>query len=227
MHSSHPNSITYVRPRTDADFEGLEHAIKVCHAKTGYPLEGVPDARAFICDDQGPLEEAWVAVNNGEIVGHIAINKPMSDCPCVMKWRELHPHDRTSIATVGRLFVNPGKAKGVLRELVKAVRTWAWERNVRLIMYVVIWSPARAMMANVLTARQNWTEYGRSIYHSPDGWSKDAVCYVAPDEWQTVMPVDEPFAVVEKKQYENILARLVVQRAAGLWTVWCGVQREW
>jgi hypothetical protein len=81
-------------------------------------------------------------------------------------------------------------------------------------------------MADILTARQGWYEYGRSIYHSPDGWSKDAVCYVAPDEWQTVEPVNQPFVVAEKRQYENMIARLVVQRAEDLWTVWSGVQSK-
>jgi len=177
---------TTIRPRTEADFPGLQTALLECHAKTGWPLEGLKDANAaleFLLDGQGALEQAFVAEYNGEIVGHIAINKPEPDCPCVARWtQQVGIKDR--IAVVGRLFVNPAKKpKGVVRALRKAVTDWSQEHDTQLIMYVVVWSAARTIAAEVLAASFGWLKYADAVYVSPmDGRVIDAVCYAAPPE---------------------------------------------
>ncbi|KAF2769168.1 hypothetical protein EJ03DRAFT_327612 [Teratosphaeria nubilosa] len=177
---------TIVRPRTEADFPSLERALTECHAATGWPLEGVPDARAFICEAQGPLEQAWVAEHNGHIVGHIAINAPEPACPCVKLWRQkcgtTTADDDDRIAVVGRLFVSPTKkVPGVVRALYSAVTDWSREHDTQLIMYVVVWSAARVLAAEVMTARFGWLKFGDTVYVSPkDGRVIDAVCYAAP-----------------------------------------------
>ncbi|KAH9809317.1 GNAT family N-acetyltransferase [Teratosphaeria destructans] len=224
---------TIVRPRTEADFPGLERALTECHAATGWPLEGVPDARAFICEDQGPLEQAWVAEHNGHIVGHIAINAPEPDCPCVKLWRRQtatdpddgKPDDR--IAVVGRLFVSPTKkVPGVVRALYHAVLDWSRERDAQLIMYVVVWSAARMLAAEAMTARFGWAKFGDTVYVSPkDGRVIDAVCYAAPPRAEAGEKAEGPVRPKLLRRRMSFAERLV-QAKSSFMVMWRNPKSE-
>ncbi|KAK3071113.1 hypothetical protein LTR53_009247 [Teratosphaeriaceae sp. CCFEE 6253] len=219
-----------VRPRTEADFEPLSDVIRATHAKTGYPLEGLPDARAFIIDDSAPLAQAWVAVFEGKIVGHIAINVAVPDCPAVSTWRA-QGNKEERLAVVSRLFVDPnatGASRGVTKGLINAVTAWSQEHETRLIMYVVIWSAVRALMAEVLTARQGWLKYGDSVYHSPDGWSKQVFCYAQPlNQLYPHLPPQQDLAVNPYDQpMGDLLVRMAMQLSSTIWVVWNDPKRE-
>lgn len=200
--------MTTVRPRTEDDFQPLEQVLHACHAQFGWPLEGLPDAKAFINDDHAPLEQAWVAETEGQIVGHIAITTAVSENPAVALWREQGNTER--IAVVGRLFVHPdstGKSRGVTRALVDAIEAWSEVTDSRLIMYCVVSSAPRRLMCEILTRRFGWIKFGDSVYHGTDGIDRPAVCYAAPLE------LFEPPQV-------TILSRAMMMSNVGLWTLW-------
>lgn len=211
-----------VRPRTEADLEPLEEVLRSCHARFGWPLEGLPDAKAFICDDHAPLEQAWVAEYEGQIVGHIAITKAVDDNPAVAMWRKQGGTDH--VAVVGRLFVHPGKtgkASGVTRALVNACDAWARETNAWLVMYCVVWSPARQLMCQILTARFGWLKMGNAVYHSTDGRDVDAVCYAAPRQGIALAEPENP-----RGQGAMIIERVKMMSSLGLWSLWNNVSSK-
>jgi predicted GNAT superfamily acetyltransferase len=211
--------VTTVRPRTDADFPGLEKALRQCHAATGWPLEGIQDAKSFLCDDQGLLEQAWVAEYNGEIAGHIAINQPENDCSAVAKWVEQNGND-DRIAVVGRLFVNPvAKAKGVVRALSETVTQWSQDHDAQLIMYVVVWSAARVLAAEAMSARFGWQKYGDTFYMSPmDGRKIDAMCYAAPLEHR--IPIMHRDITIKPKLRTVTMVERFTQLGSSLGRAW-------
>lgn len=216
-----------VRPRTEADFESLEECLRNCHAEFGWPLEDLPNARAFIIDDHAPLEQAWVAECEGEIVGHIAITSSVPENPAVAMWKAQGGTD--NVAVVGRLFVHPkiGKARGVTRALVTAVDDWARRADVWLIMYCVVYNAARQLMCRILTSRFGWIKYADTAYHSSEGWTADAVCYAAPRRGMALGEVET------SNGSRAIIENFVLMKNVGLWalrnklSIWLRRSSQW
>jgi len=205
-----------VRPRTEADFEPLEQVLISCHATHGWPLEGLPNARDFIDDPHAPVEQAWVAEVEGQIVGHIAITKAVPENPAVALWLEQGESD--NVAVVGRLFALPdrgGKSRGVTRALVDACDAWSLAHRRRLIMYCVVWNAARRLMCQILAARFGWVKFGDSKYLGTDDIYYPAACYAQPLE---------PFVAPAVR--DTMLARAMLMSNLGMWALWSNVSSE-
>jgi GNAT superfamily N-acetyltransferase len=93
-----------VRERTVNDIDGCVLLAHTVHETDGYPMFLPDDLRAFVGTPEALM--AWVGDEEGEIVGHVALN-PRSSTPVMeMASKALRlPPERLGV--VARLFVSP------------------------------------------------------------------------------------------------------------------------
>ncbi|KAI1306182.1 acyl-CoA N-acyltransferase [Xylaria venustula] len=118
-----------IRPRRDEDLAACVEILKVVYLKSGYPVGGVDDALEVLRADN----QAWVAEDNGIVIGHVAMNLPPKTSVNVALWLERYPHD-ADVAVLSRLFVDPEKrGRGAATKLVRTVEEEARRKGKRLL----------------------------------------------------------------------------------------------
>ena len=108
-----------IRPRTSGDFEELDKLAGRVHAVDGYPVH-VPGGDLLRFLTEPPSLAAWVAEENGRLLGHVAVNSDSN--PSAMKAiREARIEG--DLAVVARLLVDPGaRRRGIGMQLLAQAR---------------------------------------------------------------------------------------------------------
>ncbi|KAK5107192.1 hypothetical protein LTR62_001638 [Meristemomyces frigidus] len=163
--------MTTTRVRADADMDGCIEVLGHVYATDGYPVQGLDHARQFLTEG---IEQAWVAVNNGKIIGHAAVSPATDSDVSVVLWRRLYP-GKPSIAVLGRLFVDPEqRGSGAATYLLEAADSWSEHARCRLVLFAL----EKDQVAMKVYKRRGWTEYGTVPYHYGGGKEMAAVCFV-------------------------------------------------
>jgi GNAT superfamily N-acetyltransferase len=163
-----------IRERAPEDMTALEALARVVHTTDGYPSY-LPrdDVRRFL-ERPRPLG-AWVAVDDGAITGHVALNASSSEA--VMRVASEAGIDARTVGVVARLLVSPAvRRRGVGRRLLARATEAAAARGLVPILDVVAsFAPAIA-----LYERAGWVCLGAARFELPDGGTVDEVVYRAP-----------------------------------------------
>jgi GNAT superfamily N-acetyltransferase len=116
-----------VRKRTDADLDACVQLARLVHESDGYPMYLPDDLRTFITAPDALC--ALVAEEDGEVVGHVALNPRSSPAVMEMATGALGlPADR--LAVVARLLVSPRhRRRGLGRSLLEAAAQQARGRG--------------------------------------------------------------------------------------------------
>src|SRR5262249_41595635 len=96
--------VVHIRPRTEADLDGCEALVAVVRAVDGYPPHLPHQLRQFVASPDAVA--AWVAEADGEIVGHVVLNRTTSEEVMALACAVLD-RPAESLVVVARLFVAP------------------------------------------------------------------------------------------------------------------------
>ncbi|WP_328581432.1 GNAT family N-acetyltransferase [Streptomyces sp. NBC_00370] len=164
----------HVRPITDDDVTGAAKALVEVHATDGYPVEGVEDPEAWV--RPSGVVQAWVAVADDRVVGHVAITRPQGE-DAVALWRERSAEDDESIGVLARLFVvREARKRATGEALMRAAMDYAADHSMRLALDVMTKDSA----AIRLYERLGWQNIGEATHHYGRNQEILAVCYVWP-----------------------------------------------
>ncbi|KAI0474371.1 acyl-CoA N-acyltransferase [Xylaria cf. heliscus] len=160
-----------VRPRRDQDIPACVEIIKSVYRDSGYPVGGVDQAFEGLQTD----DRAWVAEDNGAVIGHVAMNEARELCVNVALWLEKHP--QADVAVLARLFVHPkARRRGAATMLVRAVEEAAREEGRRLLILALV----KDQDAIRLYRRLGWEHYGTTVFRWGERNEMDAECFVSP-----------------------------------------------
>lgn len=163
-----------IRPRTESDLDGCTEALRAVYLKDGYPVQGTDDAKTFLT--LNATKQAWVAEQDGQILGHVAVSVATEEDLSVRLWLAQHPD--APVAVLERLFVHPEKrGDGVASKLITAATDWAREQQVRLVLFAL----AKDQGAMRLYKRLDWSEFGKTKYQWNGNQHMEAVCFVSPE----------------------------------------------
>ena len=118
-----------IRARRPDDLDASVGVMAEVHATDGYPLYWPADARSWLTPDR--LLAAWVAEDEGTVVGHVTLCSAVGDAAAPL-WSQASglPPDR--LAAIGRLFVAPrARGRGVGASLLAQACAEARLRRLR------------------------------------------------------------------------------------------------
>ncbi|MFJ6460000.1 GNAT family N-acetyltransferase [Streptomyces sp. NPDC091387] len=165
-----------VRPRTSADIPRAASALVAVHAVDGYPVEGVDHPQEWLTATEAL--QAWVAVADGDVVGHVSVNRPAGE-GAVALWKQRAGADETKVGVLARLFVLPdARKRSVGERLVRAAQAYGDRHGLRLVLDVMV----KDSSAIRLYRRLGWEEIGRIVHPLEDGEGVEAVALVSPAE---------------------------------------------
>jgi GNAT superfamily N-acetyltransferase len=124
----------HVRPRQESDVDPLLEMAHVVKELDGYPPRGPIDVASFLAPRQQLC--AWVAEDNGVVVGHVALHSTGARVTMDLASRHTHvePHE---LVLVARVLVGPtARRVGVAHALLDAAVTDAHRRGRRPILDV-------------------------------------------------------------------------------------------
>ena len=163
-----------VRERLDADLDDCVQLAHVVHELDRYPMHLPDDLRSFIATADALA--AWVADEDGEVIGHVAL-RPRSS-PAVMATASEAlglPADRLGV--VARLLVAPGHRRhGLGRSLLEVATGGAHARGLWPILDVVAGREA----AIGLYERCGWVRAGQVTVRWGDRPEVDEIVYLGP-----------------------------------------------
>ena len=106
-----------IRERLQADLDACAEMAREVHDRDGYPLFLPDDLRGFIAAPDAL--RAWVAEEDGEIVGHVVLNPRSSDAVMALASGSLGLAENR-LAVVARLLVSPHhRRRGLGRDLLE------------------------------------------------------------------------------------------------------------
>lgn len=165
-----------VRPREDADLESAGAALLDVHSTDGYPVEGVADPVAWL--KPAGLVSAWVALVDGEVVGHVAVSEPQPGDDAVRLWLEQSDDSIENVAVLGRLFVkSSARGRSIGEQLARAAVTDSAVRGKRLVLDVM----DKDQDAIRLYKRLGLKQIGTATHQFGEGQTITAYCYVVPE----------------------------------------------
>ncbi|MFC8733408.1 GNAT family N-acetyltransferase [Luteimicrobium sp. NPDC057192] len=153
-----------IRPRTDDDAPALIAILTQVHERDGYPARPLNVRREWLWQDA--FVGAWVAVDDGVVVGHVALADGFAG-----------PGVPEGALGISRLFVAPrATGRGAGAALLDAARVGAGDRPLGL--EVADWSAA----ARALYERLGWRQVGEGVaeWAGPDGRHPTLTYFVAP-----------------------------------------------
>lgn len=164
-----------IRPKADSDEPGCVALLLDVHRSDGYPRYLPDDAPRFITP---PYESAaWVAEEDGEIVGHVGLHHAASD-PTLNAAQRATRLDAEQLAVVARLLVAPlARRTGLGRALLDTAASHARSEGQRAVLDVV--QDAAAPIA--LYEATGWTRLEPLTLDVKDGNSLDLWVYLAPE----------------------------------------------
>ncbi|WP_416968078.1 GNAT family N-acetyltransferase [Streptomyces sp. 4F14] len=164
------NTENTVRPRTDDDLTACAEALAEVHRHDGYPVNWPENPGDWLTRAAGL--GAWVAVLDGRIAGHVALDRGDEDDLAPGLWG-----DTAATAVVSRLFVAPeARGHGVGVRLMERAVAEARRRDLHPVLDVV----ASDSGAVALYERLGW----RLLATVEQRWSPEQTvtvrCYAAP-----------------------------------------------
>jgi GNAT superfamily N-acetyltransferase len=145
------------------------------HERDGYPHYVLTEWDVFVAMP-GALQ-AWVADDDGTIVGHAALH-PHTTVEAVGLACEKLLVGPDSLGVVARLFVTPAaRGRGIARTLLDAAAAEARARELEPILDVAL----ELTDAIALYDRAGWQRVGQVTHEFPNGERLDEYVYVAPD----------------------------------------------
>ncbi|MZD07752.1 GNAT family N-acetyltransferase [Streptomyces sp. SID5785] len=164
-----------IRPFEDGDIAGASAALIEVHATDGYPVEGVEDPKAWLTSDD--VLAAWVAAEEGRVVGHVSVMKPRGE-EAVVFWQKQSGDSQEGIGVLARLFVvRDARKRAAGERLMRAAMDYGQREGRRLVLDVV----SKDVAAMRLYERLGWRKIGEAVHPYGDGQTIDAVCFVSPD----------------------------------------------
>ncbi|WP_075737240.1 GNAT family N-acetyltransferase [Streptomyces acidiscabies] len=165
------NTENTVRPRTDDDVAACVEALADVHRRDGYPVNWPENPGGWLAQASGL--GAWVAVLDGRVVGHIALNIGGEGDVAPGLWGAPE-----TTAVVSRLFVGPeARGHGFGVRLMERVVVEARRRGLHPVLDVVATDTAAAALYERLgwkllaTVEQRWSAEQMVTVH----------CYAAPE----------------------------------------------
>lgn len=164
-----------IRVRTDDDLDACIRLAEVVHERDNYPKYMLTNLETFVAMP-GALQ-AWVAEDDGTIVGHVALH-PHTTVEAVGLACEklLVPPDRLGV--VARLFVAPdARRHGVARALLDTAAAEARARELEPMLDVGTYLTDAVGFYD----RAGWQRIGEVTHVFESGERLDELVYVAPD----------------------------------------------
>jgi GNAT superfamily N-acetyltransferase len=163
-----------VRDLGQQDLADLESLAEVVHDVDGYPIYLPSDLRGFIVSPDA--HGAWVAVENGDLLGHVALH-PRSWEGVMDLGRRATGLGDDALAVVARLLVSPtARRRGLGRALLQVAVSNARRMGLRPILDVVVDYEA----AIRLYEAEGWERLGTVQFPLPDGRTVDEHVYLSP-----------------------------------------------
>jgi len=163
-----------VRARSDADIDACVELAAEVHARDGYPRYGADDLPGFLvlADALG----VWVAVNDGVIVGHVAL-RPGAQPPAIIEVASTFlARPAEELCSVTRLLVAPSARRlGVGVLLLDTVTRAAVARGL-----VPVLGVDEGTGAVAFYERRGWRRVEALTVRTPAGEDIVQVVYVAP-----------------------------------------------
>lgn len=170
------DGLVRIRDRLQGDRPSLERLARVIHDRDGYPLYLPTDLQGFLVSSDA--YGAWVAEQDGELLGHVALHERSWDGVMEVGRRETGLSD-DGLAVIARLLVSPSaRRRGVGRALLQTATREAWDRGLCPILDVAVTYQA----ANRLYEAEGWRRLGTVRFPMPGGHAVDEHVYVAPTE---------------------------------------------
>lgn len=105
-----------MRPRTDVDLDACERLARLVHERDGYPPRLVEGLRRFLVLPRAL--GAWVAVDEGRVVGHVALH-PTSSAEVMAAASDALCRSAEELVVVARLLAAPDRRRrGIANELL-------------------------------------------------------------------------------------------------------------
>ncbi|KAF2965564.1 hypothetical protein GQX73_g8020 [Xylaria multiplex] len=160
-----------IRRRNDEDIPACVEIMKVVYQSSGYPVGGVDNALNELRTD----DCAWVAEDNGVIIGHVAMNRAREDYVNVPLWLEKHPG--ADVAVLARLFVDvKSRGRGAATKLIRTVEEEARNKGQRLLILALV----KDQNAIRLYRSLGWEHYATTVFRYGEGKEIGAECFVSP-----------------------------------------------
>jgi ribosomal protein S18 acetylase RimI-like enzyme len=163
-----------VRERLDADLDACVRLAQIVHELDGYPAYLPTDLLSFVATPDALA--GWVAEQDGEIVGHVALHPHTSAAALAMASETLKlTTDRLGV--VARLLVSPGcRRHGIGRSLLDVASKDAVARGLWPILDVATHHDA----AINLYESCGWTRAGQITARFRDGNELEEFVYLGP-----------------------------------------------
>jgi ribosomal protein S18 acetylase RimI-like enzyme len=173
-----------VRDRSDADLGACAALAGAVHESDGYPRYLPGDLRSFIASRDA--YQAWVAEQDGRVVGHVALHSRSSGAAVAVAREALgQPPER--LGFIARLLVSPdARGAGAGRALLEVATQAAIGRGLSPVLDV----DATAAPAIALYERCGWTRAGQITARFSDGNELTEFVYLGPrpadaDAWDS------------------------------------------
>jgi GNAT superfamily N-acetyltransferase len=168
------NMRVLIRPRRDGDIAACADLVREVHALDHYPRFLPGDLRSFLVPPA--TYGSWVADQNGEVVGHIALLPHGVRSALEIASSALgRPADQ--LAVVARLFVSPrARGKGAGRRLLDTATAEAISRG----LWPVLDVDADLAPAIALYESRGWARAGMVTVRFSDGHSLNEYVYTGP-----------------------------------------------
>jgi GNAT superfamily N-acetyltransferase len=163
-----------IRERREEDVLALESLARVVHEADGYPIYLPADLQDFLVGSAA--HRAWVAEEDGHLLGHVALHHRSWDGVMEFACRStgLAGDD---LAVVARLLVSPAaRRRGIGRLLLETASEMARSLELRPILDVAV----RYEAAVRLYKDAGWRCLGSVGFPMPDGTTVDEYVYLAP-----------------------------------------------
>ncbi|KAI1421121.1 acyl-CoA N-acyltransferase [Xylaria sp. FL1777] len=160
-----------IRLRKDEDLAACVEIMTAVYHTSGYPVGGVENALEELRTD----DQAWVAEDNGVIIGHVAMNKARETYVNVALWLERYP--QADVMVLGRLFVHPERrGRGAATKLIRTVEEEARSKGKRLLILALV----KDQDAIRLYRHLGWEHYATTVFRWGKGNEIDAECFASP-----------------------------------------------
>lgn len=164
-----------IRPRTADDVDGCVSLLAAVHRTSGYPAHWPADPARWLAPSR--LLQAWVAVDDGGIIGHIGLSSAGGDASAAL-WAQHSGRPVAQAAAITRLCV-ADRARGhrLGERLLDRACAAARQRGLHPVLDVL--DHNRAAVA--LYERRGWVLLSTTDLTLPDGRVLPMRCYAAPD----------------------------------------------
>ncbi|MDO0936589.1 GNAT family N-acetyltransferase [Streptomyces sp. DG2A-72] len=140
-----------IRRRLDRDLDACVLVLAAVHEQDGYPLNWPANPHSWLT--RRALLAAWVAEQNGQIVGHIGLSRGTEHDAAAALWSAREGQDPDGTAVISRLFVCPAaRGHGLGAALLDRALSEARSRELQPVLDVV----ASDTSAVALYERSGW-----------------------------------------------------------------------